>query len=253
MSEEQREINPISMEEAADLISNMGAGDDSHEQREQHEREPRPAPHPVAQPAPQTRAESAPRQPEVHLPVVERQLQADAAAHDEKWKATNWQRLRDEDPGEWAAQRNEYLDERRELQARLHEIQSAKQAEVVSHQSRQAQAHQQRLETEKARLMQSAPELGEEANRRALVQHLMAQGFSTDEINSVADHRVFLMAWRAMQYERGESRTSRVRVRGAKPRPPSDRDVVDAIAEKRGIHKNSTDYAALRIARMGIV
>jgi hypothetical protein len=123
-----------------------------------------------------------------------------------EFQQIDWNALREHDPAEWAARRQNF-------QERMHTLEQSKRelgARWQQQQEQFAQEQQQQvaevLEAERQHLLRSLPEWQNEdtakAERSALSDYLKSSGFNHDEVSSVADHRLVLMARKAMLYDK---------------------------------------------------
>lgn len=123
-----------------------------------------------------------------------------------EFQQIDWNGLREQDPAEWAARRQLFQERMNNLEASKRELASKWQQQQQQQQQEQQQQIGQILETERQELLRSLPEWANEetatAERSALSQYLRSSGFNHDEVNSVADHRLVLMARKAMLYDK---------------------------------------------------
>lgn len=90
-----------------------------------------------------------------------------------------------------AQQFNQVMQHRQALHAQQVQEQQRKQAEVVKQ--------------EQEKLLEKMPELRDESKRAAayamVADHLKSGGYSDDELNGLVDHRAFVEAWKAAQWD----------------------------------------------------
>lgn len=235
-------IEALTMDEAADLI----------EQRRNPEAakpKPRPEPEPVAAaPAP-----SRPAQPVMphELQQARDHLVREQEAFDEKWKATDWTRLRQEDPAEWAAKRQEHNAEKSELDARTRQLTQAAEQAWRAQQAEQQAHYETFLAQQRRELTRARPSF--EKDRDHVVKYLQnVVGFTETELSAVADHRLLVMAHDAWQFHNGGRKSGQgIRV-PAKRRAAPRISKADAISKEKNNSPHSIEHAALRIAeKMG--
>lgn len=116
----------------------------------------------------------------------------------------DWDGLKAQNPGQWAAKQTELQGVQQWLQqARAQAAQSWKQTHEAW-QQQQAQMAEQRLEREQKALFKAIPEWRNQevadAERRELTDFLLNSGYSREEIEGVADHRAVVLARDAMRY-----------------------------------------------------
>ena len=123
----------------------------------------------------------------------------------EDMQSINWDQLREQNPGEWAAKREAF----RQKAERLNEIHrnaaesfQKQQAEVREQMGRKME---ERLAREQRQLIRAIPEWKDEAvakaERSALIEYMSEVGYSHDEINAAYDHRAVVLAHKAMKYD----------------------------------------------------
>jgi len=137
-----------------------------------------------------------------------------------EYHAIDWATLRQQDPAEWAAARQN-------IQERMASIKNSKQElENRWHQEQQQNQHEQQqqiaqiLETERASLLQALPSWQDEnvakAERSQLSEYLRSSGFNESEVGSVADHRLVVMANKARLYDESLKSTQAAKKRVVK-------------------------------------
>lgn len=114
----------------------------------------------------------------------------------------NWEQLLAQDPVEFQRQRYYY-------EQRSQQLQQAQAAQAYLAQQQQAQVQQesqQRLLAEAQRMVEAIPEWRDAAKaaegRKELRESLAKGGFTESEIDSIADHRMVMVARKAMLYDR---------------------------------------------------
>lgn len=116
-------------------------------------------------------------------------------------QTTNWDELRVQNPAEYAARKHD-LEQRKQLLARSYS------AYQQAQQMQQAHAQQQqelRMADEAERLTAKIPEWLDEtkaqAEKAALAKYLTTSEFAPEEIDQLADHRLVVMARKAMLFD----------------------------------------------------
>lgn len=130
--------------------------------------------------------------------VVERQLIGEI-------NGVNWEALRQDDPAEYAAMRQQY-GERVEA---LKQFKSQMQQSWTQQQQAQYQQHAQHLEQLKAReqqeLFNKIPEWSNRekavAEAQGISRYLLEQGFAEQEASNILDHRFVVLARKAMKFD----------------------------------------------------
>ena len=117
----------------------------------------------------------------------------------------NWQQLEQEDPGRYAAMRQQYAERNAELQGAWQNAQQ----EYAQYTAQMQQSHEQRLakhlEAEQAALLAKVPEWQDvkvrEAETGKLRNYLQETGFTADEVDRAYDHKMLVLARKAMAYD----------------------------------------------------
>lgn len=123
-----------------------------------------------------------------------------------EYNAINWQELRETDPAEFAAKRQEFAERAQGIeQAKAQTAQGR--AELTQEQQRQHQERlQAHLQKEAQALYEKLPEWTDEGKRSeeqgAIRDYLKGLGYNDQEIAQAYDHRLILMARDAMQYRK---------------------------------------------------
>lgn len=126
-------------------------------------------------------------------------------------RSVDMEKLRREDPAEWAARQKEIDDRRTRLNALKNEAQQGIQAAVQKTATEQAQALNQRLPQERQVLIERVPEWADEAKagaeRQEVATYLANEGFSPQDIRGIAyNGRAMAMAVKAMRYDQGKDK-----------------------------------------------
>jgi hypothetical protein len=185
------------------------------------------------------------------------------------YQQVDWATLREEDPAEFAAKRQEYLDTKNAVDAKKAEV--AQQIEAYKTQANDDQMASQRevLAREQAALHKAWPEMADDTVdsetgktkgdlvRAGLVNELKGRGFTDDEIGQAADSRMILLARDAMLYraqsERANVATKKVVKIGktvltpgaAQSKAEGLRAAVDPLRQKLRKSGKVEDFAAL--------
>lgn len=136
------------------------------------------------------------------------QAQAMLQAQLQEQSNIDWQQLLETDPVEYLKQ--QHLANQR--QAKLQQIQREQQDLHAKHQAEQAAQMQAFLRTQQEELLAKLPEWKDEskakAEKAAIKDYLKTQGLEDAQIDNITDHRVVLMARKAMLYEQMMSKAS---------------------------------------------
>lgn len=132
----------------------------------------------------------------------------------------DWNRLEQEDPGRFAAMRQQFAERNAELQGAWQNAQQ----NYMQYQHQQQEAHQQNLakhlEAEEAALLASVPEWGDvkvrETETGKLRDYLQETGYKSDEIDRAYDHRMLVLARKAMLFDQMSSKAEVAKKKVAK-------------------------------------
>lgn len=146
----------------------------------------------------QTRAAEGLQQVNALLNAAERQLVAD-------YEGVDWNRLRQDDPADWAAKRQDFMERQNAINtAKNQAVTEAKRLQSEAAAKAQAQRAS-TLERERAALLRALPEWRDESKAKAeqaqLSEYLVSSGFDPDDVGSVSDHRVVVLARKAMLWD----------------------------------------------------
>lgn len=139
---------------------------------------------------------------------------------DQDTKSIDWARLREEDPAEYSAKRSEVAERRASIeQMKKNAVESYQNSAGERQQQFQAQLVERR-QTEESALLEKHPEWKDadkaKDEKSKLAQYLMNEGFSKPEVANALDHRLILMARKAMLYDQAQSKTSAAKKKVAK-------------------------------------
>lgn len=106
-----------------------------------------------------------------------------------EYQGIDWNRLRAEDPVQWAVRNQEFQQRANAIQQHLMQVQAAQQQQAAQAQQTQAAT----IEAERAKLLEAFPEWRDpakfQAARTELVSYARQTGFSEAELAGIADHR----------------------------------------------------------------
>lgn len=144
--------------------------------------------------------------------VAARLIQSAEGLLDADIKAVNWDELRRDDPAEYSAKRAELGDRRAQIEAMKREAVQSYQQTTYQQANETAQEAQDRLVAEQSQLLEKLPEWREpekaEQGKRKLVTYLTGQGFDPDDVANAQDHRLIVMAHKAMQFDEMQGKTN---------------------------------------------
>lgn len=123
----------------------------------------------------------------------------------EQVAAVDWQQLREEDPAEYAAKRQEYTERIAEIESMKASMESHRQALMQQQQQAYLTQIEQVVQENIQKLPNLIPEYKDEAFRKKdmadIKDYLVKQGFSEQEVRTVFDARQVLIARKAKLYD----------------------------------------------------
>lgn len=179
-----------------------------------------------------------------------------------EFQGINWNELRQTDPSEWAARRQDFI----ERQSAINDAKQKAATEGERLQAEQASKTQAQrseiLQREAAALVAAIPEWKDETTAKTekaeLFDYLVSSGFRPDDVSSVVDHRVVVLARKAMLLDKRtkegrEAAKKLVKIAPKKVLKPGASQTKaeqqqDRVADLRGRLKKSgrvEDFAAL--------
>jgi hypothetical protein len=184
---------------------------------------------------------------------------------DQDTKAVDWQKLREEDPAEYSARKAEVAERRERIEQMKHEASSAYQEAVKQNLAEFEKNRLQHLQEQHTLLLDKLPEWQDadkaKAGKAKLADYLMKQGFSDQDVAGASDHRLILMARKAMLYDELQANTDAAKKKVAKvpkvlkpgalkPKDQISRErVVQARSRLRQTGKLDDAYALLKARR----
>lgn len=134
--------------------------------------------------------------------------------------SVDWKTLREQDPAEFAAKKQEFEERKKELEKMKQEAVSEYQQVAQTSQAEQQEQLQQYLQAEREKLLSALPEWKDEEKAKEasgkISGYLSNIGFSNQEIAQAYDHRMVLMAHKAMLYDEGQGKAEPAKKKLAK-------------------------------------
>lgn len=148
--------------------------------------------------------------------IASQVLDAEETAFKKQYTRSDWDKLRIEDPAEYAALVADYNKGLQDIRSRRQQLVTQMQAR----QQQQAQEYQQRMaqhmQEQGAKLVET---LGwkdrkavEEGGKR-LNEYMLAQGFTPQDLQGVYDHRAFVLADKARQFDELQAKIAKARAK----------------------------------------
>lgn len=132
----------------------------------------------------------------------------------------NLKKLRDEDPAEFSARKEEIRDRRAKLERQKQEAREqlgTVSNELTDQQKKQLQAH---AKKEKEKLIENIPEFGDKTKGPELLkraaEYLVERGFTKEELSHLYDHRWLATAYDAMLFRETKSKSQAAKKKVAK-------------------------------------
>ena len=132
----------------------------------------------------------------------------------DQYATVDWDRLKSEDPIAFLEKKEEF----REAQEKIARVQQQQQQATARNQAEAQQQWQESLKTEHAALVEKLPEWGDPDKQKPLAGELRSyassQGFQDSEIESLIDHRSFIVLNKARLYDelqRSDPKTKKIR------------------------------------------
>lgn len=137
---------------------------------------------------------------------IESQMRA-LTAHTERMvadlesEAAGLEKLREEDPAEWAARNQEHLQKRQQVLQAIEDLKAAEQHHDAERQRADAVNAQRELEALASKIPEARDPAGALVLQKNLTAYFMREGYTEDEVNSVTGHRFLITAMKAAKYD----------------------------------------------------
>ena len=158
----------------------------------------------------------------------------------EEYQSVDWEDLKESDPTEYMLKQQEIRDKYSRVQQRKAEIAQARAEDQKKQQEEVQTRYRDYLNQQKQLLLEKVPEWSDEKQLKtdlAAVQDYMRSMGATDaEISQIRDHRVFLMALKAMRYDQVNAKAEpKMKQMKSKPKfvKPGVRKDPATVSEKR--------------------
>lgn len=132
----------------------------------------------------------------------------------------NWTELRQNDPAEYSAKKAEAAERQQEIDQLKQEAIQEFQRSTQANQGQMKQQRQEVLQQEHQKLVEAIPEWSDPEKsapeRKQVAKYLIGQGLTEEQINDAADHRLFVMARKAMLFDNQQGKTNTAQKKVAK-------------------------------------
>ena len=122
----------------------------------------------------------------------------------------NWDKLRNDDPAEFSARQLEYSQRRAQIEQIKNGARAQYQQTQGQFQAEESERTRQRLTEESEKLFQKIPEWKDpekaKTEKQMLAEYLIGSGMSQDEVANAVDHRLIVLARKAMLYDKGQNK-----------------------------------------------
>lgn len=147
--------------------------------------------------------------------LMEERLQGDIAQVD-------WDTLRIENPAEWSVKRQEFMEKIGEVESAKAQIVQSREAEMQKATQDRATLHKQMLDYNQSQLLDAIPEFKDsevlKSEMAGIKDYLKANNVSDEEINTIVDYRMVVLARKAKAYDEMQTKAQPAKMK-AKGKP----------------------------------
>ena len=123
----------------------------------------------------------------------------------DQFATVDWDALKNSNPLEYITKRDEF----REAQDKVRQVQYQQQQAQQTYQQESQRNHQRVLQEEHGKLIEALPEWQESQSRQKLSSEIkdyaLSQGYTSEEIGSLIDHRSLMTLYKAMKFDNASS------------------------------------------------
>ena len=123
----------------------------------------------------------------------------------DQFATVDWDTLKNDNPLEYITKRDEF----REAQDKVRQAQYQQQQAQQTYQQESQRLHQRVLQEEHGKLVEALPEWQETQSRQKLSSEIkdyaLSQGYTSEEIGSLIDHRSLMTLYKAMKFDKASS------------------------------------------------
>jgi len=123
----------------------------------------------------------------------------------DQFASINWEQLKEDNPLEFITKRDEY----REAQEQIRQYQGQQAQASQMHEATTRESHARLVHEEQGKLVEAFPDWAKPSKRKALGEEIKAyaisEGYTSEEIRGLVDHRNFLTLYKAMKYDKASS------------------------------------------------
>jgi hypothetical protein len=158
----------------------------------------------------------------------------------------NWDELRRQDPAEWTAKRAEFAQRREEIQRLKTDAVGSYQSTITQSQQEAQEQQRQYLQEQAQLLVEKLPEWKNpetaKTEKTAVAEYLYNQGFAQEDIAAASDHRMIVLARKAMLYDKGHDKAEVTKLKVTKiPKvlKPGTPKSSDQVASEKAVQAKS--------------
>lgn len=181
-------------------------------------------------------------------------------------EASDIAKLREDDPAEYSARKEDLRDRRQALEKLKRDAVADFEKAREGEQTQQTERQNEFLQQQHTMLLERLPEWRDadkaKAEKSELVSYLLNQGFEQQDVMQAADHRLILLARKAMLFDRSQTKTNVAKKKVAKvpkvmkpgaPKPQEqvNREQVDQARQRLRKSGTMDDAMALLRAKRG--
>lgn len=163
---------------------------------------------------------------------------------DAETKSVDWKQLREDSPEEYAAKKLEIQERREKIESLKKQARESYQKQVERQQEEAKRLHEEHLQKEQQALLEKLPDWKDpekaKSDQTRLAKYLREEGFSEQDIASASDHRLIVMARKAMLYDEGRKSAARKKV------PPKPKKVLRP-GSTNGAQRRSKPRSAVEV------
>lgn len=142
--------------------------------------------------------------------VVAKMVEGAEALLNQDVRAVDWAKLREDDPAEYAARHAEIRERRDRIELMKRDAVTSWQEAGAKTQAERLVQLRQHLQSEQSALLENLPEWRDDAKAKAekaqLADYLLKRGFTQQDVMGASDHRLVLLARKAMLFDQGQAK-----------------------------------------------
>ena len=159
---------------------------------------------------------------QAHIDAAEARTKAIDEQLSREITAIDWDQLRAENPAEWSARRQEYMERIGQIEQVKQEMIKEREAQTQQQQEEYKKQYAKYLEENTKNLINTVPELKNDAVRKEklteLKSYLLNNGVTQEEVGQISDYRTIVLGLKAMAYDKMQQ-TADIKKAQAKKQP----------------------------------